>query len=56
MVCGTDNSKSVSIKNVVYRELFYLHSQIEPMEDIDEICSRLDDTFPSLTNHDISSG
>ena len=43
----TDNSKSVSIKNVVYREIFDPHSQIEPMEDIDEICSLLNDTFPS---------
>ena len=47
MVCGTDKTKSVSIKNVVYREIFDPHSQIEPMEDIDEICSLLNDTFPS---------
>ena len=37
MVCGTDKTKSVSIKNVVYREIFDAHSQIEPMEEIDEI-------------------
>ena len=43
----TDNSKSVSFKNVVYREIFNPHSQIESMEDIDEICSLLNDTFPS---------
>ena len=49
MVCGTDKSKSaeVWIKNVVYREIFDPHSQIEPMEEIDEICSLLNDTFPS---------
>ena len=47
MVCGTDKIKSVSIKNVVYREIFDPHSQIEPMEDIDEICSLLNETFPS---------
>ena len=47
MVCGTDKTKSVSIKNVVYREIFDPHSQIEPMEDIDEICSLLNETFPS---------
>ena len=47
MVCGTDKTKSVSIKNVVYREIFDPHSQIEPMEDIDEICSLLNDTIPS---------
>ena len=47
MVCRTDNSKSVSIKNVVYREIFDPHSQIEPFEDIDKICSLLNDTFPS---------
>ena len=46
-VCGTDNSKSVSIKNVVFREIFDPHSQIEPMEHIGEICSLLNDTFPS---------
>ena len=44
---GTDKTKSVSIKNVVYREIFDPHSQIEPMEGIDEICSLLNDTFPS---------
>ena len=40
MVCGTDKSKSgeVCIKNVVYREVFESHSQIEPIEDMDEIC------------------
>ena len=47
MVCGTDKTKSVSIKNVVYREIFDPHSQFEPMEDIAEICSLLNDTFPS---------
>ena len=47
MVCGTDATKSVSIKNVVYREIFDPHSQIEPMEDIDQICSLLNETFPS---------
>ena len=49
MVCGTDNSKSgeVRIKNVVYKEVFESHSQIEPIEDIDEICSLLNETFPS---------
>ena len=47
MVCGTDKTKSVSIKNVVYREIFDAHSQIEPMEEIDEICSLLNDNFPS---------
>ena len=47
MVSGTDKTKYVSIKNVVYRELFDPHSQIEPMEDIDEICSLLNDTFPN---------
>ena len=46
-VCGTDKTKTVSIKNVVYREIFDPHSQIEPMEDIDEICSLLNETFPS---------
>ena len=49
MVCETDKSKSgeVWIKNVVYREVFESHSQIEPVEYIDEICSLLNDTFPS---------
>ena len=49
MVCGTDNSKSgeVWIKNVVYKEIFQSHYHIEPIEDIDEICSLLNDTFPS---------
>ena len=49
MVCGTDKSKSgeVWIKNVVYREVFESHSQIEPIEDIDEICYLLNETFPS---------
>ena len=47
MVCRTDKTKSVSIKNVVYRETFNPHFQIELMEDIDEICSLLSDTFPS---------
>ena len=47
MVCGTDKTKSVSNKNVVYREIFDPNSQIEPMEDIDEICSLLNETFPS---------
>ena len=49
MVCGTDKSKfgEVWIKNVVYREVFESHSQIEPIEDIDEICSLLNETFPS---------
>ena len=39
MVCGTDKSKSgeVWIKNVVYREVFESHSQIEPIEDIEEM-------------------
>ena len=38
----------VWIRNVVYREIFDSHSQIEPIEeDIDEICSLLNDTFPS---------
>ena len=27
-------------------EILYPHSEIEPMEDIDEICSLLNDTFP----------
>ena len=39
MVCGTDKTKSVSIKNVVYREIFDPHSQIEHKEDIKEVCS-----------------
>ena len=49
MVCGTDKSKSgeVWIKNVVYREVFESHSQIEPIEDIDEICYLLNETFRS---------
>ena len=49
MVCKTDKSKSgeVWIRNVVYREVFESHSQIEPIEDIDEICSLLNETFPS---------
>ena len=50
MVCGTDKSRpgEVWIRNVVYREIFDPHSQIEPIEeDIDEICSLLNDTFPS---------
>ena len=45
-VSGTDKTKSV-FKNVVYGEIFDPHSQIEPIEDIDEICSLLNDTFPS---------
>ena len=45
MVYGTDNTKSVSIKNVVYREIFDPHSQFETMEDIDQICSTLNETF-----------
>ena len=47
MICGAAKTKSVSIKNVVYREIFDPHSLIKPMEDIDEICSLLNDTFPS---------
>ena len=49
MVRGTDNSKSVkvSIKNVVYKEIFESHSQTEPMEDTGEICSLLNHAFPS---------
>ena len=35
------------LKNVVHREIFYPHSQIERMEDIDEICALLNDTFPN---------
>ena len=49
MVCGTDKSRpgKVWIRNVVYREIFDPHSQIEPIDYIDEICSLLNDTFPS---------
>ena len=53
---GTEMTKFVSIKNVVYREIFDPHSQIEPMEDIDEICSLLNDNVSKFpTNHYISS-
>ena len=47
IVCGTNKYKSVPIKNVVYLEILDSHSQIEPMENIYEICSLLNETFPT---------
>ena len=53
----TKSNSEVWVKNVVYREVFQSHHDTDdfPKEDIDELCSLLDDTFSSQLTSPVHS-